>query len=249
MKGSVVGRIGRTSSLFSRSALGKATFRYGLPSFHFIALLAAFFYLFILPAMVASDPAGWGWWGVAFGAFLLAQLFLIVFTMAMDSAYVMYFSRRYEMPFFDEIHRRLGNRPLAIRSERGIAMMFVSYALFLYAYAVLYSFISHVEPQAFGLALSIADSLYFSVITAATVGFGDITPGTWWSRGMVVSQVLLSVFYVVLLFSATATVLHGAKATAQNPRQLKHGKKPLRALSGTPILTTTLSQRRKRRGQ
>jgi len=195
--------------------------------------------------MVASDPARWGWGGVAFGAFLLAQLFLIVFTLAMDSAYTMYFSSRYEMPFFDDMHRRLGNRPATVRSELGIALMFISYALFLYAYAVLYTFISHVEPQAFGQALSIADSVYFSVVTAATVGFGDISPRTWLSRGVVVSQVLLSVFYVVLLFSATATVLHAAKATAKGPRQLKRAKKPLRALSGTPIVTRTISQRRK----
>jgi hypothetical protein len=48
--------------------------------------------------------------------------------------------------------------------------------------------------------LSIGDAVYFSTVTMTTVGYGDFTPSTPLSRGLVVSQLLSGLGLLALLF-------------------------------------------------
>jgi Ion channel. len=55
--------------------------------------------------------------------------------------------------------------------------------------------------------LDLIGGIYFSVITIATVGFGDIVPVSSAARLMVVGEVLLGVAYAVFFFSIIAAFL------------------------------------------
>jgi len=49
------------------------------------------------------------------------------------------------------------------------------------------------------------DAVYFSIVTAATVGFGDITPRTGFGKALICSEILLSLFFVAVLFAIFIT--------------------------------------------
>ena len=75
-------------------------------------------------------------------------------------------------------------------------------------WALLYSFLSRFEPQSlfFAAQLRPADVvaawplfLYFSFSTLATVGYGDVTPGTDFTRSIAILEIVSGVFYSALL--------------------------------------------------
>jgi len=90
-----------------------------------------------------------------------------------------------------------------------IIPLFTSYLYNIYAFAVAYSYISHIWPESFNTKspLSTIDSIYFCVITSATIGYGDIVPVTSTAKIIVIIQTLLNLFYVIFLFSVCSTHL------------------------------------------
>ena len=56
------------------------------------------------------------------------------------------------------------------------------------------------KPLVFGLS-SLGDCLYFSVVTATTLGYGDITPVTWWARVLASSEAIAGMVIVGALIS------------------------------------------------
>jgi hypothetical protein len=80
------------------------------------------------------------------------------------------------------------------------------------AFGHVYSLIEQVAPGSFhasdDLAAEIRDPdrshfafTYFSVLTLMGAGFGDITPGTGTTRGVVVIEMVIGVFYVAVLIA------------------------------------------------
>lgn len=61
--------------------------------------------------------------------------------------------------------------------------------------------------EAFGHAMPLSESLYFSVVTIATVGYGDIVPKSVDARLLVSLEILVGVFYQIFFFSILATIL------------------------------------------
>ena len=66
--------------------------------------------------------------------------------------------------------------------------------------------------------LPMADSFYFTFITALTVGFGDITPETGIGRVISVLSGIVGVIFAGLIVAASVRALHDA---ADEERQLR----------------------------
>jgi voltage-gated potassium channel Kch len=84
-----------------------------------------------------------------------------------------------------------------------------SYALSIYAFGLTYFYIhsSHFEPTPFVAPPNegLFTWVYFSIVTMATVGYGEITPQTDWARTIVSAEILMGVAYQIFFFSIVAS--------------------------------------------
>jgi hypothetical protein len=91
----------------------------------------------------------------------------------------------------------------------GVLSVYLLLALF---FASLNQLLASFDPQAYlnGVAglPSAADQLYFSVVTMATVGFGDITPAGQVARAVTVVEALTGQLYLVTVVAAVVGVWH-----------------------------------------
>ncbi|MET3950006.1 potassium channel family protein [Arthrobacter sp. UYEF36] len=71
--------------------------------------------------------------------------------------------------------------------------------MFLCLFALLYISLSATDPSAFTEPLSRVDGLYFTTVTFATVGFGDITPVSQLARAVVTVQMVAGLGALVLV--------------------------------------------------
>lgn len=71
--------------------------------------------------------------------------------------------------------------------------------MFLCLFALLYASMSTTDPSAFTEPLSKVDALYFTTVTFATVGFGDITPVSQLARAVVTVQMIAGLGALVLV--------------------------------------------------
>jgi hypothetical protein len=71
--------------------------------------------------------------------------------------------------------------------------------MFLFLFAFLYTSMSTTDPRAFTEPLSRMDALYFTTVTFATVGFGDITPVSQLARAVVTVQMIAGLGALVLV--------------------------------------------------
>lgn len=85
--------------------------------------------------------------------------------------------------------------------------------MFLCLFALLYTSMSTTDPSAFTERLSRVDALYFTTVTFATVGFGDITPVSDLARAVVTVQMIAGLGALVLVakvaFFAAGRTLRG----------------------------------------
>jgi hypothetical protein len=90
-------------------------------------------------------------------------------------------------------------------SVRGVLCVYLLFALF---FAALFQFFGALVPNflnGVGRYPSASDTLYFSVITLATVGYGDITPESSVARALVVAEALLGQLYLVSVVAAVVS--------------------------------------------
>jgi hypothetical protein len=89
-----------------------------------------------------------------------------------------------------------------------VPLCLLSYAFTIYSFAVAYLYVSHSDPSAFNVKeLDLFTAIYFSTVTAATVGYGDILPISWSARLLVMIEIWLSLIYVIFFFSMLSTAL------------------------------------------
>lgn len=74
-------------------------------------------------------------------------------------------------------------------------------------FAAIYYSISVYDPEYFSEPLTVFSSIYFSIVTVSTVGYGDITPIHWIPRVFVILQVILGFIYIVILVSIFVSIL------------------------------------------
>ncbi|HEX9088940.1 MAG TPA: potassium channel family protein [Arthrobacter sp.] len=71
--------------------------------------------------------------------------------------------------------------------------------MFLCLFALLYLSMSTTDPSAFTEPLTRLDAFYFTTVTFATVGFGDITPVSQLARAVVTVQMIVGLGALVLV--------------------------------------------------
>jgi hypothetical protein len=136
----------------------------------------------------------------------------VAFTLVLLSVILLFF-----IPAFS-LARKL--QDFSVGSRRS-AFLFIYYAELILAFAAAYFLLSLIggtgshfsglipeitgveENYGFVLAFShFFDFLYFSVVTATTLGYGDIQPSSWQAKSMVMLQVLLALHIVVVGFGS-----------------------------------------------
>jgi voltage-gated potassium channel len=84
----------------------------------------------------------------------------------------------------------------------------LSYAVTIYLFAVIYRANSNFDDAAFKPALeSLFTATYFSIVTIATVGYGDIVPVSTFARFIASVEILSGVAYGVFFLSVIASFL------------------------------------------
>ncbi|WP_354140029.1 ion channel [Bradyrhizobium sp. LB11.1] len=84
----------------------------------------------------------------------------------------------------------------------------LSYALTIYLFAVIFRATTNFDKAAFNPAIdSVWTGMYFSIVTIATVGYGDILPVSSFARLMVSIEILSGVAYGVFFLSIIASFL------------------------------------------
>jgi len=75
-----------------------------------------------------------------------------------------------------------------------------------FIFAIWYRTISFWAPASFSRALDILDSLYFSVVTFLTVGYGDIIPKSDLAKGLVILQLILTFYTIVIVINGVISI-------------------------------------------
>jgi hypothetical protein len=100
---------------------------------------------------------------------------------------------------------------------RSVLLLGVNFVEATLAFAILYLNTGALS-QASAAVHSWHQAVYFSVITAATVGYGDIVPCTSIGRLLVVVQVLTSLLFVAVVLSTFVSNLAALRETRANMR-------------------------------
>lgn len=89
-----------------------------------------------------------------------------------------------------------------ISHRRSILTLFINYVEVCLNYAVIYSYCNITIENFFNKPLTTdVQSIYFSFVTSATVGYGDITPIDSFGQCLVISQIILFLVFVVLFIN------------------------------------------------
>lgn len=92
------------------------------------------------------------------------------------------------------------------RSEWLIIMFTLNIIQIVVIFAVWYRFISLADPAAFGQAMGVLDSVYFSAVTFLTIGFGDITPQSDITKLLVLFQGGITFYTIVIVVNGLISI-------------------------------------------
>ncbi len=94
-----------------------------------------------------------------------------------------------------------------LRHDERIKLALWSYASLLIDFAIMYFVLRNgfdlklVGNESINPVGSVWSAIYFSGVTMVTLGYGDITPGTFWLRGLALYQVACGIALLVLSFA------------------------------------------------
>jgi len=74
-------------------------------------------------------------------------------------------------------------------------------------FANVYFFLSTWKPSSFNKPFDAVSAVYFSIVTFATVGYGDFYPTEWYSQIVIAIEILFSMTYFLFIFSLLAGFL------------------------------------------
>jgi len=120
-----------------------------------------------------------------------------------------------KLAYFEELKNEVANFSKVSLLQNFLGRFFSTFMFLILGYAFIYyglhkivgsSFVSSAELGGFGRFGSIADFIYYSAITIATVGYGDIYPVHILAKFFVVTEVLYGALLVIFLISSFTAI-------------------------------------------
>ena len=99
----------------------------------------------------------------------------------------------------------------------GVLCIYLLIALFFGSLNELFASLTHNYVHGGGVPASASQMLYFSVITLATVGYGDITPASSLAQGVAATEALIGQLYLVSVVAAVVS-RYEPRQRRRNPR-------------------------------
>jgi hypothetical protein len=121
--------------------------------------------------------------------------------------------------------QRIYWRAAAPRKGLLLVVAGVSYSLLIWLFAGLYILISRANEKAFYYSVGevhrgpfdVTTSVYFSVATIATVGYGDIVPVSSLARWLVIGEIAVGAAYTIYIFGALVSLLFSEERERNAP--------------------------------
>ncbi|OGX32532.1 MAG: hypothetical protein A3F87_02500 [Omnitrophica WOR_2 bacterium RIFCSPLOWO2_12_FULL_51_24] len=120
-----------------------------------------------------------------------------------------------KLAYFEELKNEVANFSKTNLLQKFLGRFFSTFMFLIVGYAFIYyglhkiigsSFVSAAEQNGLAAFGSIADFIYYSAITIATVGYGDIYPVHILARVFVLSEVLYGALLVIFLISSFTAI-------------------------------------------
>jgi hypothetical protein len=115
-------------------------------------------------------------------------------------------------------------QPISYR--RSLIGIFINYVEVCLDYAVLYSYCSIKDPCFFdsGNTITTMQAAYFSFVTSATVGYGDLAVTNSCEYSLVISQIILFLVFIALFINFFASKAQDATYHSARSRYRGRGK-------------------------
>jgi len=161
---------------------------------------------FIFPACVVTGVLRPTLLTVISAALLYLMLWANISVYLMRAARHLYgLEDKWILPFYG------GSTPsqLALVWRKGVVVLILrSFVFAIYAYSLTYVAISRWQSYSFNVGpLTLPTATYFSIVTIATAGYGDIYPTSGLARAAVCTEILFSLSFGVFIFSLIASFI------------------------------------------
>lgn len=179
---------------------------------------AGVFYLLILPPMMAFSDDHRQAWVIIVSLFVYCQIWVLI-----GSGLSRITHEVYGVPIapVEAYHRWLGHSDRLTRQisiSELVSSCIVVWLLLIYGFGVLYGYVHMNVENAFAQEeLTFLDLVYFSMVTSATIGYGDITPKAPLCKCVVMVQIFVSFLFSLFVVSAVASKAIHKRSSAVEP--------------------------------
>lgn len=115
-----------------------------------------------------------------------------------------------------------------VQPRRSLLLLFFNFFEIVFDYAVIYSYLAASDAHFFSRPmLGGTDAVYFSFVTAATVGYGDVVPNAVLAKQVAITQIMLTFVFVGLFLNYFSNLLQRTFVveTVVNYRKMRHQRR------------------------
>jgi len=83
-----------------------------------------------------------------------------------------------------------------------VQLVMVNFFLIVIYFGMVFAFLEKIDPNQFRVETSgpiFLNMIYFSMVTIATVGYGDITPTSWISKLGVIFEICVGIWFLIMI--------------------------------------------------